>query len=101
MKTLEDIAPVNHKALSHVDTMPENENKDYVRMLLTDPHRCVVGEAHGWNANYKCNVCFNQSVMFCDVVDWNGRRYDIKKPEYNKRVKSFMSHWNKKHGRRQ
>ena len=101
MKTLEDIAPVNHKALSHVDTMPENENNDYVRKLLTDPHRCVVGEAHGWNDNYMCKECYSNSTKFSNVVEWNGHRYDLKKIEYKNRVKSFMSHWNRKHERRQ
>jgi hypothetical protein len=97
MKTLEDIAPINAKALSHVETMPENENRDYVRMLLTEPRRCVVGEAHGWQDNYKCKACFGYSISFLDMIIWEGGRYTLDKTQYKKQVKSFMSHWNKKH----
>jgi hypothetical protein len=66
------------------------------KLDITDPARCIVGEAHGFKSDYcnrhnskYCSQCVSYSTELASKRSW-----EIGIPE-------FVKHWNAKHSRKQ
>ena len=101
-KTLAQIAPIWGKYLT------ENPKKEVHHsglilapvgspvsiMQISDARTCIVGEAHGFNGDYKCARCNEFSKDFFDY-------YTVGRNAFNYKLDKFVEHWNDKHATKQ